>query len=342
MKHKLRVLSLCTGIGGFDLAAEWAGFEIAGQVEIDPYCIALLEQHWPTAKRMRDVYEVRGDEFGPIDLICAGFPCQPYSQAGKRKGASDDRAIWPEIFRITQSVRPTWACFENVPGIIGMELDRVLSDLEGEDYTCWPLVIPACAVDAKHRRDRVWIVGHAASRGQEGFVRGTGDTERERAIGKTEWRRCEREFIDAGQDVADAKSERPREAGRLRTRQAERIAGSGETVSDTQSIGSQQAAERCEQGQSLSELGSDRRCKRLLESPLGQLADGLPSGLVRQGEFCQWAEEPPVPRVAKGVRDRVHRLKGLGNSVVPQVVYEIVRGVAEIEGANRQSEGADA
>ena len=111
-----------------------------------------------------------------VDLICGGYPCQPFSQAGKREGTDDDRHLWPEMHRIVASVRPRWVIAENVAGHISMGLDSVLSDLEGEGYTCWPLIIPACAVDAPHRRDRVWIVAHDQSVGRGARRAGRPDT----------------------------------------------------------------------------------------------------------------------------------------------------------------------
>jgi DNA (cytosine-5)-methyltransferase 1 len=100
-----------------------------------------------------------------IDLICGGFPCQPFSVAGKQKGSEDDRHLWPEYFRLIQEIRPRWVIGENVAGLINMGLDQVLFDLESANYSCQTLIIPACALNAPHRRDRVWIVAHAASAG---------------------------------------------------------------------------------------------------------------------------------------------------------------------------------
>ena len=97
-----------------------------------------------------------------IDLVCSGFPCQPFSAAGKRRGTEDDRHLWPEMARVIAEVRPAWVVGENVTGLIGLALDGVLSDLEGMGYAVWPVVLPACAVDAPHRRDRIWIVGYSA------------------------------------------------------------------------------------------------------------------------------------------------------------------------------------
>jgi DNA (cytosine-5)-methyltransferase 1 len=156
MKHTH--LDLFSGIGGFAIAAQNAGFETIGFSEIEPYACAVLNKHWPNVKNHGDIKSINGIK---ADLVTGGFPCQPYSVAGKRKGAADDRALWPEMLRVIAEARPAWIVGENVAGIINMELDRVLSDLEALGYATWPLVIPACATDARHRRDRVWIVAHS-------------------------------------------------------------------------------------------------------------------------------------------------------------------------------------
>lgn len=163
-----RFLSLFAGLGGFDLGLEAAGWESAGQVEIDPYCTAVLAKHWPHVKRMADIRDVKGDEFGPIDLICGGFPCQPFSTSGKRLGKEDDRYLWPEMRRVIEAVRPRWVIAENVLGITGLAIGQVLSDLEALGYdfprdydgTIVIPAIPACAVGAFHERARVWPVAH--------------------------------------------------------------------------------------------------------------------------------------------------------------------------------------
>ena len=163
----MRFGSLFAGIGGFDLGLERAGMECAWQVEIDDYCNRVLEKHWPDVRRYRDVKEVGKHNLEPVDLICGGFPCQAYSVAGKRKGADDDRNLWPDYLRIVRELRPTWVVGENVPGIIPMYLDQVLSDLEGEEYTCWTFNIPACAFDAPHRRERIFVVAYRERMGRE-------------------------------------------------------------------------------------------------------------------------------------------------------------------------------
>jgi DNA (cytosine-5)-methyltransferase 1 len=162
----MNVLDLFSGIGGFSLGLERAGMTTVAFCEVDPWCRKILAKHWPDVPCFDDVRTLKGEDVGSVQLICGGFPCQPFSQAGLRRGAEDDRHLWPEMFRIIKDIRPRWVCAENVAGHISMGLDDVLSDLESEGYTAWPLVIPACAVDAPHRRDRVWIVAnHDGERG---------------------------------------------------------------------------------------------------------------------------------------------------------------------------------
>ena len=169
--NKLKVLDLFSGIGGFSLGLErTGGFETVAFCEIEDYPRKVLAKHWPNVPIHKDIRELQADAVGHIDLICGGYPCQPFSLAGNRRGKEDDRHLWPEVARLMDAIRPTWGLFENVAGHINMGLDEVLSELEGQGYTAWTLVIPACAVDAPHRRDRVWIVAHTGhGAGRYGF-----------------------------------------------------------------------------------------------------------------------------------------------------------------------------
>jgi DNA (cytosine-5)-methyltransferase 1 len=213
----VRLLDLFSGIGGFSLAAQWVWgdeLEIVAFCEIDKFCQKVLKKHWPDVPIIEDVRDVKviqksinpidgrtetkggqtingnlgtTSNFRNIDLLTGGFPCQPFSVAGKRKGKEDNRFLWPEMFRIIKEIRPRWVVAENVAGIVRMALDDCLSDLEGEGYSTQAVIIPACAVNAPHRRDRVWIVAY--TQGRESREQETGDGRKS--------------LIGAGQDVAD-------------------------------------------------------------------------------------------------------------------------------------------
>ena len=160
-------LSLFSGIGGLDLAAEMAGFVTVGQCEWADYPTKVLERHWPDVPRWRDIRTLNAESFyektglRTVDVISGGFPCQPFSRAGKRGGTGDDRYLWPEMCRVIRELRPAWVIGENVPGLVDLALDQVLADLEGIGYESQSFIVPACGVDAPHLRYRVAIVANA-------------------------------------------------------------------------------------------------------------------------------------------------------------------------------------
>jgi len=162
--------SLFSGIGGFDLAAEWMGWENMFQVEWDSFCQKVLAKNFPNVNRYGDIKEFDGTKYrGLIDIISGGFPCQPFSNAGKKKGREDDRYLWPQMLRVINEIKPAYIVGENVAGLVSMDhgkiLDSILSDLENEGYTTEQFIIPACAVGAWHRRDRIWIVSYLNANG---------------------------------------------------------------------------------------------------------------------------------------------------------------------------------
>lgn len=170
MKEKeLTHLSLFTGIGGIDLAAEWAGFETVGQCEFADFPTKVLEKHWPDVPRWRDVRDVSKESFAKttgrttVDLISGGFPCQPHSVIGSRKGADDERHLWPEFCRVIRELKPRFVLGENVQGVLSTVHDTVCADLENEGYEVRTFNLPAYAVKAPHERYWVFIVGIAKS-----------------------------------------------------------------------------------------------------------------------------------------------------------------------------------
>lgn len=315
---KLTHLSLFSGIGGLDLAAEMAGFRTVGQCEWADYPTKVLEKHWPDVPRWRDIRTLTKESFyertgrTTVDVVSGGFPCQPFSVAGKRRGKEDDRYLWPEMLRVISELRPTWVVGENVAGIVNMALDQVYSDLENEGYSVQAFIIPACAVDAPHRRDRCAIVAHYNEvrcdlRGFEG---------------KRVHRNTPRHEIDSSsEDVAHAESIR-----------LQRVRSCGEQIGIPRPEKAQ-SERRCDV---LSD--TDNRSRSLwgnwelpaVEETQGQRTNhGGRAPEYVTGEW--WPTEPNVGRVANGVPYRVDRLKCLGNAVVPQQFYPIFQAIADIE-----------
>lgn len=161
----LKVLDLFSGIGGFSLGLErTGGFKTVAFCEIDPFCRKVLAKHWPGVPIYEDVRTINEHLTADgvvFDVLTGGYPCQPFSHAGKRRGEEDDRNLWPAMFEVIKGHRPTWVIGENTFGHVSLGLDNVLSDLERLGYACQAIVIPACAVESHQRRERVWILAHA-------------------------------------------------------------------------------------------------------------------------------------------------------------------------------------
>jgi len=174
----VRHVDLCSGIGGFALGFEWAGLSTPVMFcDIEEWCRDILKKHWNNVPIKSDVKELANDPKRLVpdcDILTAGYPCQPFSQAGRREGEEDDRHIWPYIRKIVASKRPTWVVFENVYGHVSLGLDQVLLDLETEGYATRTFIVPASGVGASHRRDRVWIVGYTEDNGCDGRTAATG------------------------------------------------------------------------------------------------------------------------------------------------------------------------
>jgi DNA (cytosine-5)-methyltransferase 1 len=160
----MKVLDLFSGIGGFSLGLKWSGMQTVAFCEKDKFCRQVLSKNWPNIKIHEDIRTLDGNQYrGSIDVVCGGFPCQPFSVAGKQQGEKDDRHLWPEMLRVIKESKPSWVIGENVSGFVKMALNNVCSDLETEGYRVQSFIIPACAVNAPHKRDRCWVVAYSNS-----------------------------------------------------------------------------------------------------------------------------------------------------------------------------------
>jgi DNA (cytosine-5)-methyltransferase 1 len=310
--------SLFTGIGGIDLSAEWAGFQTIGQCEYADYPTKVLEKHWTDVPRWKDVRDVtrysirqRGVDPDRITLLSGGFPCQPHSLAGKRKASADDRDLWGEFARVICETRPRWVLGENVFGLLSSEngrfFGRVLRDLAEMGYRVGWACYGACDVGANHRRERVFIVAHAD--GDHRRPRRAEPAGQQRQTGAT----------DGGDDVAgtyDAGLQVPGHQPKLEEIPAKhRIEYGGCDVPNPDN--GSRIMRRNGQFPAIAET------ERTWTDNRGR----APEYVAREW----WAVEPDVGRVAHGVPARVDRLKCLGNAVVPQQVYPILKAIAMIE-----------
>jgi DNA (cytosine-5)-methyltransferase 1 len=305
----MRHVDLCSGIGGFALGFEWAGLSKPVLFcDIEPWSRKIV----PIAE---DVKELANDSDGLIpdcDILTAGYPCQPFSLAGERRGTEDDRHIWPYILSIVQTKRPSWCVFENVYGHVSMGLDEVLSDLEGQSYAARPFIVPACAADAPHRRDRVWIIARNVGDTRRTSIKARRDTKtRKEAI----WGAATSDHKRSSQDVADTDSARQQQG-------YEEVARQSPKQSDSGSIQSRKDVAHAERIE----------CKgRGSRSVLWEQEVQTQPGRGSQDAQVRWAVEPAVGRVAHGIPRRVDRLRGLGNAIVPQIAMRIGQTIKQVE-----------
>ncbi len=324
-------LSLFSGIGGLDLAAEWAGFETVGQCEWADFPTKVLEKHWPDVPRWRDIRTLNKEDFyertgrGTVDVISGGFPCQPFSVAGNQKGKEDERYLWPEMLRVIRELAPRWVIGENVSGILQIAAADVVKDLECIGYNVAVFNFEAAAVGARHRRERVFFVGECALE----------NTSRNRweqsGVLPKQSRRAEP--FCTSEDCTDGPGSKVRKVmadtdnARNGTPRTD-ADGNGQTRNEGRE---QQPFDRaCGCGEDVSNgngAGLEREPQAGNVSSSWAQANEQPTGLC--GEW--WSVEPDVGRVANGVPHRVDRLKCLGNAVVPQQAYPIFKAIADCE-----------
>lgn len=372
---ELTHLSLFSGIGGLDLAAEWAGIRTVGQCEWADYPTKVLEKHWPDVPRWKDIRTLTGESFyertgrRTVDIISGGFPCQPFSVAGKQRGKEDDRYLWPEMVRVIKELRPTWVVGENVAGIIKLALPDILYELEACGYRTRTFLIPACAIGARHRRYRVAIVGYSEHDGSSPAEIARGIKEAGRGKQKRKETSCE--FTGAGKSgngksLADSHTEWKLQPPGCKQDIRNGIGLSSEDVANTNSAGlqAQGAEQQTARTSRTSENAQYANCARrkeqyasaksdkerfigwrcderanrtsdgTAESIMDRMAHGFPNWMDGDLDFIinhYWDDEPGIPRVTTGINHRVDRLKCLGNAVVPQQFYPIFRAIIEIE-----------
>ena len=273
-------VDLCSGIGGFALGFEWAGLSRPVLFcDIEPWSRKVLRKHWPDVPIAEDVKELASDPDELIPdtdprrtILTAGYPCQSFSLAGKRRGTEDDRHIWPYIFSIVQARRPAWCVFENVYGHVTLGLDQVLSDLEGEGYATRPFIVPACATDAPHRRDRLWIIGtNVADANCTRLPQG--DKEMERRPSK----QSNGGSVQSRKTLADAK----------------RIERQGS--SEKQIYGEQDLQKQLGRG------SQDTQVRWPTEPPVGRVADGIP----RRVDRLRGLGNAIVPQIAQRIGETI-------------------------------------
>jgi DNA (cytosine-5)-methyltransferase 1 len=316
--------SLFSGIGGFDLAAEWMGWENKFHCEWNPFGQKVLHHYFPNAEQFTDITKTDFTKYAnKIDILTGGFPCQPYSSAGKRLGKEDERHLWPEMLRAIREIQPRWVVGENVLGLVnwsrGLVFHEVQADLEAEGYEVQPYVLPAVSVNAPHRRDRVWFVAYSNSNGfnqcnsdnevntSQGRVNALGYINKSNGNGITSNSLC----IRIGESSEGRQSEQFNQNGIK-----------GRDVANTTHIRQEYALENGE---------LERR--RFRQSHQRNAWDSFPSvSPIRTGDdgisdrldgitFPKWRNES---------------IKAGGNAIVPQVVYQIFKTIEQYEIINNQ------
>jgi len=378
-KSKLKVLDLFSGIGGFSLALESTGhFQTIGFVENDEYCQAVLQHHFPEVPILGDIKNVTKETVPTRpDVICGGFPCQPFSVAGDQRAKDDPRHLWPEMLRIIKEQKPTWIVGENVSGLVKLGLDEILDEMEDQGYSTRTFNIPAFSVGAPHQRQRLWIIGHLGDpehngsptpERQRGLLKQPEEPKKQISIWELEG------TSSASGDVANPDNEgvRSRIGGNDFDYEEESgeggVDGEGSAGDDewydtspTQDEGVDMANPESFKSREQTEWQGRKNTARRSDDSRGTKTERTetvtdPNGKGLQGQRKKyklpkskrkreiggsswWDVEPNVGRVAYGVPNRVFKLRALGNSIVPQIAQKIGYAIIEAE-KNGYKEGS--
>ena len=288
-------LDTFSGICGFALAAIWSGFETIGFSEIEPFCCKWIERYFPTVTNYGDIKNITRDKIGSVDLLTGGFPCQPFSIAGKQRGISDERFLWDELARVVSEVRPRFALIENVPGIFtvdsGRTINRVFSDLSSFGYDLLWNCIPASTVGAPHQRDRLWILAYSNQERCDTRSNINGENETKR-VSDFNWNLEEK--MDERRQFQSGSYPKP--CTFVADDRSERIQGIIEE--ETRRF---QAFSWCENVRGIEDLRN---------------RSDIP--------------EPIFRGTCDGIPDWMDRIAAIGNSICPQVAYEIIKPIYDI------------
>lgn len=314
--------SLFSGIGGFDLASEWMGWDNKFHCEWEDFPRKILKHYWPEAESYGNIKETDFTIWRDrIDILTGGFPCQPYSSAGKRLGKEDDRHLWPEMLRAIREIKPRWVIGENVRGLVnwneGLVFEEVHSELEAEGYEVQSFLLPACGVGAPHRRDRIWFVAFKDPN--------------ENGWGSIEWKEESEE----------------RKLGNISTRDNERIQANNEQARIiAYSDGAIKRNGQGENTQKKEEVWRDEKSdvSRELSSD-GNASDSEQKGSQRENNWEQFPTQSPICGGNDGISSgldaitfpkwRKESIKAYGNAIVPQVVYQIFKSIEQFENSFR-------
>jgi DNA (cytosine-5)-methyltransferase 1 len=320
---KFTHLGLFEGIGGFSLAARWMGWQTLAWCEWNEFGQKVLKHHFPNAEGFGDITKTDFTKYANrIDILTGGFPCQPYSLAGKRKGKEDDRHLWPEMLRAIREIQPTWVVGENVFGLVnwdgGLVFNEVQADLEAEGYEVFPYVLPAASVNAPHRRDRVWFVAFNTKSKRDTKIGGICERKNNESIGVCKINRTTPHPNSNGQHWCNSEHEiNTSEGGEYALNDFEpTIMHTNSTSEQGKHIG--QSGQR-EFDRPNSRNGINNWQNFPTQSPICGGDDGLPTELDRI-TFSKWRNES---------------IKAYGNAIVPQVAHQIFKAIQQYHDTTR-------
>jgi DNA (cytosine-5)-methyltransferase 1 len=354
---KLKTLDLFSGIGGFSLGLESTGFfETIGFVEKDKFCQKVLKKHWSNINIEEDIRNVKGEKY-QADVVTGGFPCQPFSVAGKRKSTADDRYLWDEMLRVIRETKPRWVIGENVEGIVnineGMVLRQVLNDLENEGFKSQCIIIPASGIGAWHQRKRIWILAYSNSNGsyrsQGNATKQSSNEQKDRLSF-----RDDKDVPNTNSRLSIRENEEIQSRGNATTNGSENVSNSNsvrhggwssEGCTNTEwsflpreqegcKVGSE--VERCNRDVPNSSVKGLQGCSIQHNLEGEQRSEELNAKTSSERQQTWWETQSELCGTVNGVsyeldKDRSNRIKSLGNSIVPQIARQIGLSIMEAE-----------